>query len=51
MPIRLFNCSLKSGKKDHQNQMAIGTAIRIIKKGINNNIFNNIINITNPEEM
>lgn len=31
--------------------MAIGTATWIINKGISNNIFNNIIDITNSKEM
>ena len=31
--------------------MAIGTATQIIKKNISKNIFNKIINITNPKEI
>lgn len=34
-----------------ENRMAVGTATRIIKKGVSNDIFNNIIDITDPREM
>lgn len=37
--------------KTKENQMAIGMATRIIKKGVNDDIFNNIINIIDPKEM
>lgn len=38
-------------KKIKENQMAIGTATRIIKEGVSNDIFNNIIDVTDPQEM
>lgn len=31
--------------------MAVGTATRIIKEGVSDDIFNNIIDITDPKEM
>lgn len=38
-------------KKIKENRMAIGTATRIIKEGVSDNIFNNIIDIMDPKEM
>lgn len=38
-------------QKTKENRMAIGTATRIIKEGVSDNIFNNIIDITDPKEM
>lgn len=38
-------------QKIKENCMAIGIATRIIKEVVSNDIFNNIINITNPQEM
>lgn len=52
--ISLCKPSTKLWKKEKiikENRMAIETATRIIKEGVNNNIFNNIINITNPKNM
>ena len=38
-------------QKTKENCMAVGTATRIIKEGVSNNIFNIIIDITDPKEM
>ena len=38
-------------QKTKENRMAAGTATRIIKEGISDNIFNNIIDITDLKEM
>lgn len=38
-------------QKTKKNRIAIRTLTRIIKKGVNNDIFNNIINITDLKEM
>lgn len=38
-------------QKIKENWIAIGTVTQIIKEGISNNIFNNIIDITDPKEM
>ena len=38
-------------QKTKENRMAVRTATRIIKEGVSNDIFNNIINITDPKEM
>lgn len=38
-------------QKTKENCMAMGTANRIIKEGVSNDIFNNIIDITDPKEM
>ena len=38
-------------QKTKENCMAVGTATRIIKEGVSDNIFNNIIDITDPKEM
>lgn len=38
-------------QKSKENRMAVGTATRIIKEGVSDDIFNNIIDITNPQEM
>lgn len=38
-------------QKIKENCMAIRTATKIIKVGISNDIFNSIINITDPKEM
>lgn len=38
-------------KKIKENRMAIGTATRIIKEGVSDDIFNNIIDVTDPQEM
>ena len=38
-------------QKIKENRIAIGTVIRIIKKSVNNDIFNKIINITDCKEM
>lgn len=34
-----------------KNRMAVGTATRIIKEGVSDDIFNNIIDVTDPQEM
>lgn len=38
-------------QKIKENKMAIGIATQIIKKGVSDDIFNNIIDIINPQEM
>lgn len=38
-------------QKIKKNRMAICIATQIIKKGVNNDIFNNIINITDLQEI
>lgn len=38
-------------QKTKENQRAIGMATQIIKKGVSNDIFNNIIDITDSKEM
>lgn len=38
-------------KKIKENRMAVGTATRIIKEGVSNDIFNNIIDVTDPNEI
>lgn len=38
-------------QKIKKNRMAIGIATRIIKEGVSDDIFNNIIDLTNPQEM
>lgn len=38
-------------QRNKENCMAVGTATRIIKEGVSDDIFNNIIGITDPREM
>lgn len=38
-------------KKIKKNRIAIGTATQIIKEGVSDNIFNNIMHIIEPKEM
>ena len=38
-------------QKIKENRIAIGIATRIIKEGISDDILNNIIDITDPQEM
>lgn len=38
-------------QKNQKNYMAVKTAIRIIKKGVSNDIFNNITDIINFKEI
>ncbi len=38
-------------QKTKENRMAVGTATRIIKEGVSDDIFNNIIDVTDPKEM
>ena len=38
-------------QKTKENQIAIRTATQTIKKRVNNDIFNNIIDITDPKKM
>lgn len=49
-PIQTFNKSLRKIKKITENRIAIGIITRIIKKCVSNDIFNNIINITDPKK-
>lgn len=44
-PVRIWEQKIK------KNRIAIGIVTQIIKEGISNNIFNNIIDITDPKEM
>lgn len=41
----------KKKKKIKENQMAVGTATRIIKESVHNDIFKNIINVTDLREI
>lgn len=50
-PIQTFNKSPRKIKKITENRIAIGTITRIIKKHVSNDIFNNIINITDPKKI
>lgn len=45
------NGFLEKSEEDPKNLMAIGTATCIIKKGVNNNIFNNIIDMIDFQEI
>lgn len=46
-----LNALWEQEKKIKENRMAVGTATRIIKKSVSNDIFNNIIDMTDPKEM
>lgn len=45
------NSFLEKSEEDPKNLMAIGIATCIIKKGINNNIFKNIIDMIDSQEI
>lgn len=38
-------------QRSKENRMAVGTATRLIREGVSDDIFNNIIDITDPREM
>lgn len=45
------NASTLFDHKVKEDQIAVGTAGRIIREGVSNNLFNNIIDIDNPQAM